>query len=215
MTVIEEMRVHPSNKIDRRALRQGIAATTCADLALGWYSWLTVQPGISLLGPMVLDTVTMGLALVTWYYVLKKFGGWRYHVTLWLALITLCAAPLIWTYFGVLQISIGWDSAATRTAQELISSDSTTCHVANVGSVGLLRAPYEVCAVNYPGYGYEVKFSTMDKDRGYAFIQGRTDVSWFPNQCARHLYGNWWAFNVSVNATTGSCPTGFPENPSG
>src|ERR1700731_679395 len=185
------------------------------DLALGFTSWQIVQPGISLFGPTALTTVIMGFTALSSYFVLRKSQSRKAQRTLGSFVVVLCLLPPIWTYFGVLQVSILLDSSATRTAQELIASKSTTCSIVPIGSVGRLRAPYEVCARDFPGYGYRVNFSTLDNSRGYAYIKGRTNVSWFPDQCAKPLFGDWWVFNTSINAANGSCPMGLPVNGSG
>jgi hypothetical protein len=196
-------------------LMAAFAGIIAADLASSFISWQIVQPGISLFGPTALTIVIMGFTALSSYFVLRKRQSRKAQRTLGSFVVVLCLLPPIWTYFGVLQVSIFLDSSATRTAQELIASKSTTCNIVPIGSVGRLRAPYEVCATDYPGYGYRVNFSTLDNIRGYAYIKGRSNVSWFPDQCAKHLSGNWWVFNISINAANGSCPMGLPVNGSG
>jgi hypothetical protein len=192
-----------------------LVGITTVDVASGFISWQIVQPGNSLFGPTALAVVIMSLTALSSYFVLSKRPVRRAQRTLWSIVAVLCLLPPIWTYFGVLQVSILLDSSATRTAQGLIASKSTTCHIVPTGSIGRLRAPYEVCPTNYPGYGYRVNFATLDNVRGYAYIKGRSNVSWFPDQCAKHLFGDWWVFNISINVASGSCPMGLPANGSG
>jgi len=196
-------------------LATGIASVIVVEFAVGAVSWYVVQPGESLLGPTALSFTVMCFAAATWYSVLRRRVESGVGRNFWLVMAPLCVLAPLWTFVGVLQVSLRVDSSAARTAHALIATRSTTCNIVTVGSVGLLRAPYEVCAKEYPGYGYRVDFTTLDESRGYAYIQGRSNVSWFPNQCATHLFGEWWVFNISVNTSVASCPMGYPENGAG
>lgn len=202
-----------TKKKGRQLLMAGLVGTTCIVVGAGYISWRVVQPGVSLFGPTALASLIMSLTASAWYFALRTSGGPRVHRSLWLIVVALCLVPPLWTFFGVLPSSINWDSAAVNVARAAISSRSQTCREVSTGSVGLLRSPYLVCSSN-PGDGYVVTFTTMDRGRGYAYVQQRLDLSWFPHECANHLEGHWWAFNVSVNPSIGgSCPMWFPENP--
>jgi hypothetical protein len=215
LTITPSVFAGPAEKSSVRFVVGTIVSIIMVDLATGWTSWYIVQPGDSLFGPTTLAVAIVGFAAFAWSLSLKRRLSPSIQRRLWPWMVILCLLAPLWAYFGVLQVSLRLDTSATRTAQELIASKSTTCNIVTVGSVGVLRAPYEVCAKHYSGYGYRVNFTTLDERRGYAYIRGRSDVSWFPNQCAKHLFGDWWVFNTSVNTASTSCPMGYPENGAG
>jgi len=191
----------------------GLGATAGVALVTGYLSWRQIQPGISLLGPTASATIIMGIIALVWFFALKNSGGPIRRRLLKSFVALLCVLPPVWALFGVLPASIMWDSAAVTTAQRIISSGTEACQRVTSGSIGLLKAPYLVCSSN-PGDGHVVTFTTLDQGRGYAYVQQRLAMNWFPNECASHLEGHWWAFNSSVNPSNGgSCPTGFPEQP--
>ena len=181
--------------------------------ASGVVSWHLVQPGVSLVGPTGGGVVVMFAVLGAWSALLRPRGGWRAHLRLASGVLALSLIAPLWAFFGVLSASIALDAAAQHRAQVMVASNDVGCHQVASGSVGRLPAPYVVCMTN-PGDGDVVTFTTIDRTRGYAYISSRLDLSWFPHQCARHLEGHWWAFNLAVNPVTGaSCPFGYPENP--
>ena len=179
-------------------------------VATSFWCYRMIRPGDSLFGPTAVAVLVMAIVAVAWYVAMHAHGGPKWHRTLSICVAVLCLAPAIWTFFGALPWSIAGDPAATRTALSTIASGRSGCHLVRTGAVGLLRAPFEVCSSN-PGDGYHVTFSALDSSRGYAYVQRRLDLSWFPDECALHLEGHWWAFNTSVNPSSGdSCPFGIP-----
>ena len=215
VTTVSTKVVEPTRHASRRPVVTAGGVVVVAFLATCLLSWYLVQPGESLFGPTAWAIVIMGATSVGCYGAITARLGVRPRRIFLSLVAVLCVVSPLWASVGVLRVSLYLDASATRTAQTLIASKSTTCHIVNRGSVGLLRSPYDVCAKDYPGYGYRISFTTLDGGRGYAYIQGRSDVSWFPSQCAAHLYGDWWAFATSVNTSTGHCPMGFPENGAG
>jgi hypothetical protein len=115
---------------------------------------------------------------------------------------------MLWSYYGVLPASVKWDSTATNWIQTSIQDGAQGCRVVASGSVGFLDAPYKVC-VHRDGTNYMVQFVTIDLSRGYAYVLGKTNLNWFPDQCARELLlPHWWAFYVPSPTAIG-CPFGF------
>lgn len=187
----------------------GLGVTFVVVVATSYWCYRMIRPGDSLFGPTAIAVLTMGIVAVAWYVALHALGGPKWRRTLGVAIAVLCLAPAVWTFFGALPWSIASDRAATRTSLATIATGRSGCHLVRTGAAGLLRAPYQVCSSN-PGDGYLVTFSALDSSRGYAYVQRRLDLSWFPDECALHLEGHWWAFNTSVNPSRGdSCPFGL------
>ena len=179
-------------------------------LVAGTVSWLVVRPGESLFIPLLVDVVIFALIGVAQ----KSARPWhRYHLGRGLRawfVVSLCAVSLAWTYFGVLAASVTFDAGAATLAQHEIALARDGCHVVEHGSVGFINAPYQVCTTVVSDAA-TVDFSADPwRVGGYSYITGQSVGSWFPDGCARHLYGHWWAYAV-VSGT--SCPLGYGMQP--
>lgn len=198
-----------SSQRDRRVLtRSGLGLTICIDAVAGYVAWHLVQPGQSLLGPLFIVGLILAAPFVGWWIYLRSLPIGRRRRVLSVDIAVLLTLPLLWTYFGVLPASVGLDAAATRLAQSEISSSTHGCRVVSGGSIGLLRAPYEICSVKEQASSL-VFFSTLDRYRGYAYIQRNQNLNWFPDECARQLDGHWWAFFGDPVAVVNGCPFGY------
>lgn len=207
-SVVEEVHTSPGSGRTHRLKTASFAATVCVDLVAGYVAWQLVRPGESLLWPATLVALIMVAPATAWYCSLKSIGGWRRHRSLSLAVAVSCVVPVLWSYFGVLPASVIWDATAANWIQTSIQEGAQGCRVVSAGSVGFLSAPYKVC-VTYDGTNYMVRFSTVDLSRGYAYVQGKTNLNWFPDQCARELLlPHWWAFYNPAQTANG-CPVGF------
>src|ERR1035437_6602165 len=76
------------------------------------------------------------------------------------------AASLLWTYFGVLPASVGFDSAGASVARHEIAQDAPGCLLVKQGSIGMLQAPFKICTEVIPSSS-RVEFATLDLNRGY------------------------------------------------
>lgn len=190
-----------------------LVATVCVDVLVGFIAWQLVRPGESLLWPTALVALIMAAPVIVWSRVIKSIGGWRSCRSLSASVVGLCIVPILWSYFGVLPASVTWDSTATGAISAAIDGGGDGCHVVSYGSVGLLDAPYTVCISRNDG-NYIVRFSTVDLKRGYAYVVGKSDLNWFPDQCARQLLSHWWAF-YSNSIQTVNCPFGYAAHGGG
>lgn len=213
-TVAEEIHASQKGRRTRRLKLASLPATICVDLVAGCVAWGLVRPGESLLWPTALVAFIAVLPLIAFYYSLKPLGGWKRHRRLSLSVAASCVIPILWSYFGVLPASVSWNSTAASWIHTSIQEGAQGCRVVSTGSVGFLSAPYKVC-VNQDGSNSTVQFSTMDLSRGYAYVQGKTNLNWFPDQCARELLlPHWWAFYNPAQSAN-SCPFGFPAHGGG
>ena len=170
LAISEEVRTLPGSRLRPRWAMAGVAATILVDAVAGFLGWELVQPGETLIGPVSLVALIMALTGTAWSYALKLVGGWRSHRWLWFSVVALCLVPLLWTYFGILPSSLRWDTTGPATVQQILTSATLGCREVDTGSVGLLNAPYEVCATT-TSVGYDIEFETLDQTRGYAYIQ--------------------------------------------
>ena len=172
----------------------------------GAVSWFVVRPGDSMFIPIVLDVAIFVIVGVAQH----QARPWhRYHLgrgaNSWL-IVSLCVASVLWTYFGVLSASVYFDSGAASRARHEVAISASGCHVVEHGSIGFIDAPYQVCTTVL-GSASIVDFTKAPYTHGgYSYITGQSVGSWFPDGCARHLIGHWWAY-----ATTGAtgCPFGY------
>jgi hypothetical protein len=171
-------------------------------------SWLIVKPGDTLLWPMAIDVAIFVLFGVACQLALGTRIGRLGRSGYALAFLGLGVASLLWTYFGVLPVSVAFDSTGASVARHEIARGAQGCQLIEQGSVGLLRAPYKICSDLIPGAS-RIEFATPDLFRGYAYVTGPSDVNWFPDQCARRLIGNWWAFFNEAASTVNGCPIGY------
>lgn len=191
-----------------------LASSVSADVLAGYVAWQLVRPGESLLWPTDLVALIAVVPITAWYFSVKSAGGWKRHRSLSLSVTASCLIPVLWSYFGVLPASVSWSSVAESWIHTSMHDGAQGCQVVSTGSVGFLRAPYKVC-IDQNGTNSIVRFSTMDLTRGYAYVQGKNNVNWFPDQCARQiLRPHWWAFYSNSTQTAG-CPFGYPGHGGG
>jgi hypothetical protein len=156
------------------------------------------------------------ISIVAWVF--ACFGLRRRSLSTFAVLVvTFTLVASVWTYEFALPASLAWDSGATRQAQETLlqlSHDpkgqdgvpSAPCTDVSSGSVGALIAPYRECAA-YTNEGHFVTYDSV-KDPGRGL--GYTDVgaATFPDECSRHLVGEWWMY-VEDGSGMGTCPIGY------
>jgi hypothetical protein len=208
-TMAQEIRASPEGERTRLVTTACLAGTVGVDLIAGFVAWQLVRPGESLLWPTALVALIMVLAATGWLLAVKSMGGWRGHRTLALSVAALCLLPILWSSFGVLPASVNWDATATHAISAATSGGADGCRVVATGSVGLLNAPYKIC-VTRDGVNFIVRFSTIDSTRGYAYVQSKPDLSWFPDQCATQLLlPHWWAFYSNSAQSVNGCPFGY------
>jgi hypothetical protein len=206
-TAISEVRPSPPVLGTRKSKLLLIVATTAACLVAGTVSWLLVQPGEGLLWPLAMDLLIAALFGTAYREMLLRSGR-AGRIRVMSMIVGLAVVSMLWTYFGVLPASVNFDSAAATVARTEVAQRAQGCRLVESGSVGLLGAPYKICT-NISSAGSMVMFATPDLHRGYAYIVGQLGSAWFPDQCARHLIGSWWAFfNVPATMVNG-CPLGY------
>jgi hypothetical protein len=113
---------------------------------------------------------------------------------------------IAWTFFGVLPTSVIWNSSGPQLAATALQGSNGGCHIVSSGSVGLINAPYNVCVATFRG-GTAVNFTAAVGKSGYTYLTASSSTGWFPDECSRHLIGNWWAFGSSDGI--GGCPFGY------
>lgn len=176
-------------------------------LVLGW---VLPSPGGSLVVPtLVVFGIGCIAAVACWIVTGSR------AVSISAVAITLIAS--VWTFQVSLLVAVTWGSTATVQARDaLLRIDSGRrsaagiplhpCTVTTTGSVGPLDAPYRQCAVSTP-QGHFVTFTPPDQPtRGLAYTDQGAGT--FPDECARHLIGEWWMFTGSSDGM-GGCPLGY------
>lgn len=186
-----------------------LGVSVVALVAGGIASWPLIQPGQSLIWPIVLD-VLVYFAIAAGFRLLMKVAHVRTYSRRSPKIIVFIAVfGILWTYFGALPASVIFDTAAVGTAHYEVALPGTgPCRLVQHGSVGKLSAPYKICT-RIDGRNSIVEFATPNLSRGYAYIMGPSWVSWFPDECARHLFGNWWAFHINPYTAVPGCPFGY------
>jgi hypothetical protein len=208
-TVEEGVNRSQENGRNRRLKTMSLAVTVCVDLVAGYVAWTLVRPGESLLWPTVIVALIMSAPAIAWYILIRSAGGWKSHHALTFSIVALCVAPIIWSFVGVLPASVGFNSTAVNWIHTSIQEGTQGCRTVSTGSVGFLTAPYKVCVTQF-GTNSIVRFSTVDVSRGYAYVQGKTNLNWFPDQCATQLVlPHWWAFYSNSVQNVSGCPFGY------
>jgi hypothetical protein len=186
-----------------------LGVSALALVIAGIASWPLIQPGQSLFWPVVLDVLVF-FAIAAGFRMSMKLARVRTYsrrsskIILFIAVI-----GILWTYFGALPVSVIFDTAAVRTAHyEVALAGTGPCRLVQHGSVGKLSAPYKICT-RINGGDSVVEFATPDLSMGYAYITVHLGGSWFPDECARHLFGNWWAFHINRYTSVPGCPLGY------
>jgi len=205
-----ELDNHFARPQERGAPRQIVAyaATIVVCVIAGACSWLSVKPGDSLIWPMAVNVIIFAFfgAVCRLVSALRstRFGRTGLSFTF----LGLGALSLLWTYFGVLPASVGFDSASARVADHEVARAARGCRLVKHGSIGLLQSPYKICTEVIPKAS-NVEFTTPDLNRGYAYVSGTISEGWFSDECSRHLTGHWWAFATDRDAPVTGCPFGY------
>lgn len=192
----------------------GVVMTSIIDCVAGIVAWHLVNPGQTLFGPLLIVAAILAGPAIGWWFYLRSVPAAKRRRVLSTSIAVLLILPLLWTYFGVLPASVGFDASAATTAQREISGSAGGCQVVASGSIGLLHAPYKVCEINESASSL-VFFSTLDGYRGYAYVERKQDLNWFPDECARHLEGHWWAYFSNPVAVVNGCPLGYSAHGGG
>ena len=192
----------------------GVVMTFIIDCVAGVVAWHLVNPGQTLLGPLLMVAMILTVPAIGWCFFLRSVPTTKRRQVLLASVAILLALPLLWTYFGVLPASVGLDRTAATFAQREISGSAGGCQVVASGSIGLLRAPYKVCEINESASSLVI-FSTLDDYRGYAYVERHQEMNWFPDECARHLVGHWWAYFSNPVAVVSGCPFGYSAHGGG
>jgi hypothetical protein len=172
----------------------------------GLLGWLLVRPGSS---PVIPTAEVAGVIIVPFAVgmAVLSFSNNRQLHRLFMGLFAVLGPlAIVWTSFGVLPASVAWNSAGQRLAATALKGSNGGCHVVTSGSVGLVGAPYNVCIATFNG-GTAVRFATADGKSGYVYLTATSSAGWFPDECSRHIVGNWWAFGSSDGI--GNCPLGY------
>jgi hypothetical protein len=219
---LEEQMTRPGGRQTEQKILP-VVATIGVCLIAGACSWLIVKPGESLLWPMALDVIIFVFfgALCRLVSALRgtRFG----RIGLSSMFLGLGAVSLLWTYFGVLPASVGFDSAGASVARHEVAQAAQVvvrrhsyarCRLVKHGSIGMLQAPSKICTYVIPKSSM-VEFATVGLDRGYAYVSGAISGGWFADECARHLTGHWWAFASDQQAPITGCPFGYSFRPGG
>jgi hypothetical protein len=149
------------------------------------------------------------VALAVGTVVLMPFGSPRAIVSYALVAGLFGIAVIWWIRAFSLSAPVAWDSGATSQALAALAkapTNASQCIVVTGGSIGPLRAPYQVCVSNPAHFG-TVYFSVwsggsiVSPARGLVFDEG--PVSFLSDQCSRHLVGHWYAFTSDPAGLTG------------
>lgn len=184
------------------------AAMIAVCLIAGAWSWLSVKPGDSLLPPMAADVIIFVFFGAVCRLVTALRGTRFGRIGPTSVFLGLGATSLLWTYFGVLPASVGFDSASAIVARHEVAQSAQGCRVVKHGSIGLLPSPYKICTEVIPRAS-SVEFATTNLKRGYAYVSGTIGDGWFSDECSRHLIGHWWAFASGQYAPVTGCPFGY------
>ena len=196
-------------------------AAVAVGIGLGAFGTAMVTPGQSLAVPTAIVAGIGGaLGLVSWVVASFRAGrqaGLIFAVAI--AVVTVLAGT--WTFEFALPAAIEW-SNATAQAQSALSllghfpqnRDGTVlpkpCMVHTSGSIGPLAAPYKECAIWTP-VGHLVTFIASSPNAHGGLVYTNRPSASFPDECARHLVGDWWMFAPSTNSNgdPGSCYLGY------
>ena len=179
-------------------------------IGLAYLGWVLPSPGGSLVVP---TSVVLGIGCAAGIACWIITGRWA--TTAAVLGVTVLAA--VWTFSFSLPARIAWDSNATSQAQTALQHLASSprnpygvplrpCSTMGTGSVGPIDAPYRECAVSTPE-GHFVIFTAAEltgRGLGYTDIGAAT----FPDECSRHLTGEWWMF-TRESSGTGGCPIGY------
>jgi hypothetical protein len=191
---------------DRRVVLLVVIVPIAVSLLAALLGWLLIRPGSSVLVPTAEVAVLVILPFVIGMAALSFSDNRQLH-RLFIGLFALLGPMAIaWAFFGVLPASIVWNSSGQQLAATAATVSNGGCRLVTSGSVGLIDAPYNVCVNTFKG-GTGVTFAAADGKSGYVYLTAISSSGWFPDECSRHLIGNWWAFGSFGG--TGNCPFGY------
>jgi hypothetical protein len=182
-------------------------------VVLAYLGWVLPDPGGSLAIPtLIVFGIGSLVALAIWIVT----GS----IAIAMTAIGLSVVASVWTFEFSMPAKVAWGSSATAQAQAVLLPLATAprnsfgvvpeqCSMHLTGSVGPLAAPYRECALSTPE-GSLVRFTATRgpiRGLGYTDLGGAT----FPDECSRHLTGQWWMFTGTTSGT-GDCPIGYQFN---
>ena len=191
---------------DKRVAILTVSIPIAISIAAGLLGWLLVAPGRSLLVPTVEVALLVVLATVLGTVVLSFSDNRRLRRLFIVRFAVLGSMAIAWTYFGVLPASVVWNSSGPVLAAKALQRSTSGCQLMTTGSVGLITAPYKECVNTFNG-AVAIRFARVDMNMGYVYLTATKSSGWFPDECSRHLVGNWWAY--SVPAPSAACPVGY------
>lgn len=187
-----------------------VAIVALVAIFLGYMGWVLPSPGGSLAVPtLIVSGIGCAVGVACWIITGRRAAA--------VAVLAITAAASVWTFAFSLPASVAWDSNATSQAQtalqELASSPRNQygvplrpCSTTITGSVGPIGAPYRECAVSTPEGHFVIFTPAGQTGRGLGYTD--TGAATFPDECSRHLTGEWWMFTRDSSGT-GGCPVGY------
>lgn len=195
-----------------------IVAILGIGLVLGYLGWLLPSVGGSLFVPTMI-VLGVGVALFTMcgFLATRLSPETRRIKFLTVGAIVTIALAAFWTFQFSLPVAV-WSSNASEQAQVRLSElkdsplnrngvvPAPPCTEHDRGNIGPLSAPYKECAIWTPE-GHFVTF-TEGQSRGLGYTDA--GAATFPDECVRHLEGEWWMFVGSNDPSDpGHCPIGY------
>jgi hypothetical protein len=138
---------------------------------------------------------------------------WTFAVAV--AACTVLAA--VWTFEFSLPVAMALDGNATPAAERALLQVQHgplsprglplhPCTTVETGSIGPLEAPYQECALSNPEIQV-VRYSVTSAGGVRGLVYTDIGAAAFPDQCFRHLVGQWWMFVGDASAI--GCPWGY------
>lgn len=184
-----------------------VAIVVVSVALLGILGWVLPVVGRSLAVPsLIVCGVGVVVVLGSWL----ALGAWK--LTAALAAITVGAS--VWTFAFSLPTAMILDTGAnsqTQAALALSNGGENPCLKVSTGSVGPISVPYNRCVWSSNVNGYLVTYASAGRV-GIAFTN--ESGSAFPDECARHLTGEWWMYTQEVRGV-GNCPIGYQAHGGG
>jgi hypothetical protein len=189
-------------------------------VVLGYLGWILPTPGGSVFLPTLLVfAIALVIAAVSWLVAALRARPGLQPFAIGTAVVGVIAAG--WTFQFSLPASMAWNSGATVQAKTVLAhldalaqghrgvAPLQPCVTHITGSVGPLDAPYRTCGIWTPE-GHFVTFTvgTPANARGLGYTNAGSAT--FPDECERHLVGDWWMFtNSNDPGDPGMCPIGY------
>jgi len=215
---VEESDASPPTA-DRVPAWSSVVGAAAVGLVLGYLGLVLPAPGDSLIIPTGI-VAGVGTGIAVGGAILLAVGGTSRQSGLFAGLVLLFAGlTSVWTLEWSLPAQMAWDRSATTQAQKALRQvqhgpknalgvSLHPCRIIQTGSIGPVSAPYRQCATSTFA-GSLVFFSpigTTGQGLAYTNIGSAT----FEDQCYRHLFGAWWAFNGGDLSNPGSpCSFGY------